>query len=63
MISLSSFAQNNAIEMADKMRSNGKIYVVVSVLIIIFTGITAFLISQEIRLRKLEKKINENFSN
>lgn len=42
-------------EMADTLRSNGKIYVVVLVLATIFAGIIAFLIFMDRRLRKLEK--------
>ena len=54
------FAQNEAIEMADKMRADGKIYVVVAVLLIIFAGITAYLFSIDRKLYKLEKKVNED---
>ena len=36
--------QNNVVEMADLMRSNGKIYVVVAVLATIFIGLMIFLI-------------------
>lgn len=46
----------HAAEMADTMRSNGKIYVVVAVLSIVFLVIISYLISQEIRIRKLEKE-------
>jgi len=42
-------------DMADVMRSNGKIYVVVFVLATIFAGIIGFLIYLERRLNKLEK--------
>lgn len=50
-------------EMADYLRESGKIYVVISVLVTIFIGIILFLISQEIRLKKLEKKFKEKNSN
>lgn len=57
LIPLSSWAQtNDQVAMADLMRSNGKIYVVVAVLVIIFIGILLFLIAIERRLRRLEKK-------
>lgn len=46
--------QANAAEMADVMRSNGKIYVVVAVIAVVFLIIIAYLISQERRIRKLE---------
>ena len=49
------FAQAD-IEMADTMRSNGKIYVVVGVIAIVFTGIIVYLISIDRKVSKLEKK-------
>lgn len=51
------FAQS----MADEMRSNGKIYVVVAVLTTIFIGIVLYLIRLDRKLSKLEKetKINQ----
>ena len=50
------FAQS----MADEMRSNGKIYVVVAVLVTIFIGIILYLIRLDRKLTRLEKenKIN-----
>tara|TARA_R110002124_G_scaffold172474_1_gene340114 strand:- start:381 stop:599 length:219 start_codon:yes stop_codon:yes gene_type:complete len=44
------------VEMADVMRSNGKIYVVVAVVAIVFAVITVYLISIDRKLRKLEKE-------
>ncbi len=49
------FAQEHKPEMADLMRSNGKIYVVVLVLATIFAGIVAFLIHLERRIKRMEK--------
>lgn len=43
------------IEMADAMRQDGKIYVVVAVLSIVFVGIVGLLVYLERRLSKLEK--------
>ena len=65
IITLSAFAQrpDDTIEMAEVMRSNGKIYVVIAVLLTIFAGLLIFLISQEMKLKKLERKINEHISN
>ena len=51
-------AQQDA-EMADALRSNGKIYVVVVVLCVIFVGIVAYLISIDRKISKLENKENE----
>lgn len=46
-------------EMADVMRSNGKIYVVVAVLVIIFTGLFVYLVMVDKKLSKLEKEIKD----
>ena len=46
--------QNNVIEMADVMRSNGKIYVVVAVLATIFIGLMIYLIRIDKKVQKLE---------
>jgi hypothetical protein len=42
-------------QMADAMRSNGKIYVVVAVLLIVLAGLFLFLISLDRKLSRLEK--------
>ena len=51
---LSAFAQD--VEMADVLHQNGKIYVVVGVIAIIFIGIVVYLISIDRRLKKIEKE-------
>ena len=48
------FAQD--VEMADTMRSNGKIYVVVAVLTTVFLRLAAYLFLLDRRISKLEKK-------
>lgn len=42
-------------QMADVMRSNGKIYVVVGVLVLIFLVLFAYMISIDRKLKRLEK--------
>jgi uncharacterized membrane protein YcjF (UPF0283 family) len=60
LFSLAIFAQGNKdVEMADTMRSNGKIYVVVAVILTIFAGIILYLIRLERKLSKLEKETNQ----
>ncbi len=50
-------AQNtNGIEMADGLRSSGKIYVVVMVLVVIFIGLAFYLFTIDNRLKKIEKQ-------
>jgi len=48
---------NSSVEMADLMRSDGKIYVLVGIILIIFLGITFYLISTDKKISKLEKKL------
>lgn len=49
-------AQDAAPEMADKMRAEGKIYVVVLVLATIFAGIIAYLVRLDRKISRLEKE-------
>ena len=44
-------------EMADGMRSEGKIYVVVAILLIIFTGLIVYLIAIDRKVSRIEKKL------
>ncbi|MFT3702265.1 MAG: CcmD family protein [Agriterribacter sp.] len=53
-ILFTSYAQEK-VEMADAMRSNGKIYVVVTVLTVILIGLFVFLISIDRKVSRLEK--------
>lgn len=55
LLSLQAGAQEATPEMADAMRSNGKIYVVVLVLATIFAGIIAYLVRIDRKISKLEK--------
>ena len=54
LMPLLSLAQE--VEMADTMRSNGKIYVVVGVIAIIFVGLLVYMVILDRRLSKLEKE-------
>jgi len=57
---LSSLAQNsNGVEMADALRSSGKIYVVVLVISVIFIGLAIYLFTIDNRLKKIEKQNNK----
>ena len=49
---------NTEVEMADKMRANGKIYVVVVVISLVMGGILTYVITIDRKLRRLEKEIN-----
>ncbi len=54
--SLNLLAQNNDIEMADQLRTNGKIYIVVICIVIILGGLLFYLFAMDKRLKLLEKK-------
>ena len=56
MATLNLFAQGNNVEMADTLRSDGKIYVVVAVILIILIGLLVYLFALDRRLKMLEKK-------
>ncbi len=52
-----SFAQQtNDVEMADQMRSSGKIYVVIATIVIVFIGLAIYLFSIDRRLKKIERE-------
>lgn len=51
------FAQNA--EMADVMRSEGKIYVVVSILVLILAGLVTYLFLLDRRISGIEKKLTK----
>lgn len=53
--SLSANAQEK-VEMADTMRSNGRIYVVVAVVITILLGLILYLVRLDRKISKLEKE-------
>lgn len=48
--------QTQSVEMADAMRSSGKIYVVIATIAIIFAGLAVYLFMIERRLKKIEKE-------
>lgn len=57
LISVLTYAQNEAgVEMADALRSSGKIYVVVASILVIFLGIVIYLVSLDRKISKIEKE-------
>lgn len=54
--SLNLLAQNSDSEMADKLRADGKIYIVVICIVIILAGLLFYLFTLDKRLKLLEKK-------
>jgi multisubunit Na+/H+ antiporter MnhB subunit len=48
---------NSTVDMADVMRSEGKIYVLVGIIVIVFTGIIVYLINTDRKISKLERNL------
>jgi len=48
--------------MADTLRSEGKIYVVVAIMLVILVGIAAYLFSIDRKVSRLEKRIQDKKS-
>ena len=50
---------NSSVEMADLMRSEGKIYVLLGVVLLVFAGLIGYVIHTDRKVTKLEKLISE----
>ena len=59
LLAIPGFAQE--VEMADIMRSEGKIYVVVAILLVILGGLLIYILAIDKKATRLEKKL-EDFS-
>jgi hypothetical protein len=57
-VSAVAYGQANP-EMADVMRSEGKIYVVVGIILIVLTGLVAYLFILDRKVKKLENLLDE----
>jgi len=53
---LATFAQEKEVGMADTMRSNGRIYVVVAVMLTILIGLILYIVRLDKKISKLEKE-------
>ena len=58
LLSAASIAQDKDVSVADTMRSNGRIYVVVAVVLTILTGLILYLLRLDRKITKLEKESN-----
>ena len=56
----SSDYENQKIEMADQFRAEGKIYIVVAVIMVIMAGMFFYLYRIELKVKKLEKEIESS---
>jgi uncharacterized transporter YbjL len=57
--SIQAVAQSAEPEMADTMRSEGKIYVVVAILLTIFAGLIFYLVRIDRKVTRLEKRLQD----
>ena len=53
------FSYSQDVEMADGLRSSGKIYIVVGVLVTILLGVIVFLMMIDRKVSDIEKKIDK----
>ena len=63
ILSVSSFGQateqqSGLVEMADKLREDGKIWIVVAVVLMVLFGLLIYVITLDRKISKLEKEIN-----
>ncbi|MBC7920731.1 MAG: CcmD family protein [Ferruginibacter sp.] len=60
-VSLNLWAQQSvnpsSVEMADRLRADGKIYVVVAVVLVVLLGLLVYLIRLDGRIAKVEKEL------
>jgi K+-transporting ATPase A subunit len=59
LMTISVIAHAQDAEMADTMRSNGKIYVVVGIILIVLTGLITYLVLLDRKITKLENKLSD----
>lgn len=52
-------AFSQEVEMADTMRSNGKIYVIVGIILIILIGLITYLFLLDRKVSRLEKRLKD----
>lgn len=55
LLTLAIYAQDEKVDMADTMRSNGRIYVVVAVVVLILLGLFLYLVRLDKKITRLEK--------
>ncbi|MFN8356996.1 MAG: CcmD family protein [Spirosomataceae bacterium] len=58
LLSTNLFAQQD-VEMADQLRADGKIWVVITVISVVFLGLIIYLITLDKKISKLEKELKK----
>ncbi len=56
LLSFNSYAQDKEVQMGDMMRDNGRIYVVVAVVLTILIGLILYVIRLDKKITRLEKE-------
>lgn len=51
-------AQAQEAEMADRLRADGKIYVIVAIILIVLSGLILYLVTLDRKVKKLEKLLS-----
>ena len=59
LMTIGTLANAQDAEMADVMRSNGKIYVVVGIILIVLVGLITYLFMLDRKITKLENKLSD----
>ena len=61
MVAMLAFQANaqNQVEMADTMRAEGKIYVVVAIILIVLIGLVTYLFLLDRKVKKLEDRLKK----
>jgi uncharacterized membrane protein len=54
---VSTLVNAQEVEMADAMRANGKIYVLLAIIVVILAGVLAYLISLDRKISKVEQAL------
>ena len=58
LVAISPLYAQQEVEMADTMRSEGKIYVIVGIILIVLTGLIVYLYLLDKKIGKIEDKLN-----
>jgi hypothetical protein len=55
---IAAFSQSESVEMADQFRADGKIYVVVAIILVVLLGFVAYLFLLDRKLTNIDKALN-----
>ena len=52
--------RNDKVEMADRLRADGKIYVLVGIILIVFAGFVVYMVNLDRKVTQLEKELGDS---